>query len=887
MLVRHSLYAGLLTGAGLLIAVLATLLWRRLGSGGAPEFFPFVFAPLVVTGVAAVRLAGPAIRGPGRAALAGALAGLVTALVSMPVFYLAMFVQVTYMDLRPTPWDGFTPIWNEAPFYVPRDRLFVDLPFQLPFWWPLNRVLAQGVSVSQIPSLFLLFIPIGVVLSAVQAWLYHIIVGRARLDLWAVRTIARYRAHFQRKLMLGFVILGVMIFAVGWLGFAMVEEMHRSLHGGRAMQHWADHTMRIQANLRAETAALTRVGGDTSEASLQAMTSAAKLVADELAHLKQVPPPLHPADVTTMVGVPDEAAKRLPAVREADARFAELNTSVSRVIELFRAGNTAEAQAQLAALEPSRQMVEAALFALADDLDRDLVAWMAEMDNARHLQELVMLVLVLLAAGVALPLGYVFSEVVVRPIADVSKGLQRIGSGDFSSHVQVENQDELGELAQRVNSMNDELARLYDELQARTQELGRSVQQQKALAEVSLVVSSSLDLQTVLTTIVAHAVQLSGTDGGAIYEFDETSRAFDLRTTHQMSEELIERLREARIQLGETAVGRAATTRQAVQVPDILDEPAYPLRDVMARAGFRALLVIPLLREERIVGALVVRRRAPGEFDQKTVDLLQTFASQSVLAIENARLFQEIQEKGRQLEIASQHKSQFLANMSHELRTPLNAILGYAELIMDGVYGEAPEKIRDVLDRVEKSGRHLLGLINDVLDLSKMEAGQLTLSLSDYSLEQVVQTVYTAVESLAAERRLTLNMAVMPELPVGRGDERRLTQVLLNLVGNAIKFTEAGEVRIEARAADDAFVVSVSDTGPGISEEDQEKIFEEFQQADTTSTRKQGGTGLGLSIARRIVGLHGGRIWVKSAVGSGSTFTFTVPLSAERREVAV
>jgi signal transduction histidine kinase len=219
--------------------------------------------------------------------------------------------------------------------------------------------------------------------------------------------------------------------------------------------------------------------------------------------------------------------------------------------------------------------------------------------------------------------------------------------------------------------------------------------------------------------------------------------------------------------------------------------------------------------------------------------------------------------------------------MSHELRTPLNAILGYTELIVDEIYGPVPERIRDVLERVQKSGQHLLGLINAVLDLSKIEAGQIVLSLDDYSLKDVVQTVYTAVEPLAAEKGLALRAAVAPDLPAGRGDAGRLNQVLLNLVGNAIKFTDAGAVTIRAAAEDGQLVVSVQDTGPGIAAADQERIFEEFQQVDGSHTRPKGGTGLGLAIARRIVELHGGRIWVDSQPGAGSTFTFTVPVRTE------
>ena len=260
---------------------------------------------------------------------------------------------------------------------------------------------------------------------------------------------------------------------------------------------------------------------------------------------------------------------------------------------------------------------------------------------------------------------------------------------------------------------------------------------------------------------------------------------------------------------------------------------------------------------------------------------MQTFADQAVIAIENVRLFDEIQDKSRQLAEASQHKSQFLANMSHELRTPLNAILGYTELIADGIYGAPPEKMQAVLKRVESNGRHLLGLINAVLDLSKIEAGQFTLDLADYSLQNVAQTVYNAVEPLAADKKLAFKAEVQPDLPPGRGDERRLTQVLLNLVGNAIKFTDAGEVVIKADASNGSFNVSVRDTGPGISAADQAKLFQEFQQADNSKTRKKDGTGLGLAISKRIIEMHGGRIWIELQVGQGSTFFVTLPVQAQ------
>jgi signal transduction histidine kinase len=245
------------------------------------------------------------------------------------------------------------------------------------------------------------------------------------------------------------------------------------------------------------------------------------------------------------------------------------------------------------------------------------------------------------------------------------------------------------------------------------------------------------------------------------------------------------------------------------------------------------------------------------------------------------RLFDEIQDKSRQLAEASQHKSQFLANMSHELRTPLNAILGYTELIADGVYGQPTEKMLTVLKRLESNGKHLLGLINDVLDLSKIEAGQLKLDVGEYSMHDIADTVYNAVEPLAAEKKLTFDCDVASNLPAGRGDGRRLTQVLLNLVGNAIKFTDSGEVVIKARASNGLFDISVRDTGPGISTADQTKLFQEFQQADNSITRKKGGTGLGLAISKHIIEMHGGKIWVESVLGQGSTFFVSLPTHVE------
>jgi len=496
-------------------------------------------------------------------------------------------------------------------------------------------------------------------------------------------------------------------------------------------------------------------------------------------------------------------------------------------------------------------------------------------------------VLLMAALGFAFVAGLVLARRMVGPIQALRAGAARIGAGDLSQRISVKTGDELEGLADQFNDMAGRLQESYADLEKkveqRTHELAQSVAELRALGEVSQAVNSTLDLQEVLNTIVSKAVQLSDTDAGAIYDYDETRKEFGQRSTYGMDDDLIAAFKERRIRIGDPGIGQAARERVPLQIADLQKEPPSDLLEVVVRAGYRAVLIVPLLGADRIVGALLVRRKRPGEFSKQTIDVLQTFAAQSVLAIQNARLFQEIGEKSRQLEVASQHKSQFLANMSHELRTPLNAILGYTELILDEIYGETPEKMRSVLERVQRNGKHLLGLINDVLDLSKIEAGQFTLTLAEYSVKDVVHNVFSAVESLANEKKLALRVEMPKNLPVGRGDERRLTQVLLNLVGNAIKFTDEGEVSVKASANNGAYMVSVCDTGPGISTADQGKLFQDFQQADNSATKKKGGTGLGLAISRRIIEMHGGRIWVESSLGHGSTFAFTVPVTVQEQ----
>ncbi len=427
-----------------------------------------------------------------------------------------------------------------------------------------------------------------------------------------------------------------------------------------------------------------------------------------------------------------------------------------------------------------------------------------------------------------------------------------------------------------------ENVRLFQELQERTRELGQSVEELKALGEVGQAVSSTLDLETVLTTIVARAVQLSGTYAGIIYEYDEATQEFRLRASYRMETELVEAYRATPTRLGQGATGGAAATRAPVEVVDLLNERelgATRIRPILRRLGYQSLLAVPLLLEQQIMGALTVYRREPGSFAPEVVNLLQTFATQSVLAIQNARLFREIEDKSRQLEAANRHKSEFLANMSHELRTPLNAIIGFSEVLLQRMFGEMNEKQNEYMEDILSSGRHLLSLINDILDLSKVEAGRMELELAKFDFPLAIDNALTLVRERATSHGISLHRELDKRLGDFVGDERKIKQILLNLLSNAVKFTpEGGRIDVNANLNDGGVEISVSDTGIGISPEDQETIFEEFRQVGTDYAHKREGTGLGLTLTKKFVEMHGGKIWVESEVGKGSRFIFTLPI---------
>jgi signal transduction histidine kinase/CheY-like chemotaxis protein len=421
--------------------------------------------------------------------------------------------------------------------------------------------------------------------------------------------------------------------------------------------------------------------------------------------------------------------------------------------------------------------------------------------------------------------------------------------------------------------------RLFQELEQRSKQLSSSVDELRALGEVSQAVSSSLDLDEVLTTIVTRAAELSGADGGSIFEFDPSTAEFVLRTCTGTSEELVQTLHQVRIGLAETFIGQAAATGEVRQAPDLDVETRDPHVDALRRHGWRSMVAVPLRREDEIIGALIVRRHVRGALPAETVRLLETLASQSVVAIHNARVFHQLEQKRSELEVASQHKSDFLASMSHELRTPLNAVIGFSDVLLDRMFGELNERQDEYVRDIRNSGRHLLELINEILDLSKVEAGQMELDLDAVSIPELIDHGLAMVRERAGGHGISLARDIDPEVDTVLADELKLKQVIVNLLSNAVKFTpDGGAVTVTARRLDAEVQLSVRDTGIGIAAEEKTRVFEAFQRGGRAARTSTEGTGLGLTLSKRIIDLHGGRLWMDSEPGVGSTFSFAIPV---------
>src|SRR5438876_4522234 len=556
---------------------------------------------------------------------------------------------------------------------------------------------------------------------------------------------------------------------------------------------------------------------------------------------------------------------------------------------------------QLLALQPQIRQTREAIRALDEGYEKASSEAIAQSIDSARRQSRAVAAATLFTLLIAAWFMYSMITGVTEPLNAAVDLAERIAAGQLTAAADRLPKRDLGNLLASLRMMSEKLRRSQleieedqrrleqrvaertSEVEARTRELMRSVTELQVLNEIGQAVSSSLDLETVLATVIARSVRLADADSGTLYQFDEADGVFDPRANFGVSGEMIETLRGSRIGLGDGPVGMCALNRAPVQVTDV--ELSQRVSVLWLHDGIRAVIAVPLLRDEHVTGALVIRRKVAGGFAPSSVKLLQTLASQSVMAIENARLFKESQAKSEQLAEASKLKSQFLANMSHELRTPLNAIIGVTEMLLEDAGELKHAEEVEPLERILRAAHHLLELINDILDLSKIEAGRMDLHVESFPIGPLVHDVIATIRPVATKNANEIIVHCAPDIGDMHADQTRIRQALLNLVSNANKFTERGRVTVDvARVTDRGraeITMTVADTGIGMSPEQVGRLFQEFVQADPSTTRKYGGTGLGLAISRRFCQMMGGDIAVQSELGKGSTFTIRLPARIE------
>jgi signal transduction histidine kinase/HAMP domain-containing protein len=488
--------------------------------------------------------------------------------------------------------------------------------------------------------------------------------------------------------------------------------------------------------------------------------------------------------------------------------------------------------------------------------------------------------LLMIGLGMALFASYFLARRVIQPVRILREGVERIGTGDLGYRLNLKTGDEIEVLADEFNKMTAQLqesyANLEQKVEDRTLELTESLEQQTATSEIlGVIASSPTEIQPVLDVVTERAARLCDADDAQLFlvEGEVLQRVAGHGSIPFTTK--VPRITRA------TPAGRAVLDRTTVHVEDLATEVEkdFPGSKVRQQAsGARSVLATPLLREGAAIGVINIRRTVVRPFSDKQIALLKTFADQSVIAIENVRLFQEIQDKNNQLEAANKHKSQFLANVSHELRTPLNSIIGFTRLVLRKTEGQIERLQKDNLQKVLISSEHLLNLINGLLDLAKIESGKMEAYAETFKLDEIIRIATTTVEPMLKNGRVQLVTEIAADIPLLKTDRDKLKQSVLNLLSNAVKFTEKGEIKVAAWRDNGALKLTVSDTGIGMKKEALDLIFEEFRQADMSSTRRYGGTGLGLAIVKRFITLLGGEIAVESEVGKGSKFTVTIPI---------
>ncbi len=683
----------------------------------------------------------------------------------------------------------------------------------------------------------------------------------SRLINWLPRLVARVPAKVHAKLLVGFLAIVILLIAVGAVGLQVLShsnrratelvELQRKIAAYRQLQH--DTT----AQLYSVASALLTHDERTLDATLRQLNQFGY-------------------DLDRLQFVAKDEVELLGQVRKDYDQFIRV---VSQAIEMIRGGKIAEGnQLQITQANPLAERLERLMNQLVNRAEADMVASIEASQAAYTHSRWIVIGFAVGSIALALVLGYAISWSVIGPVEQMDARLSQIAAGDFSQRVEVLNQDELGTLAANLNRMSEELGRLYQQIESRNRDLTEALEQQTATSEILQVIAGSpTDIQPVLDAVAQSAARLCDASDAQILRVEAdilrlvaSYGSLPTSETRPISRQVVS--------------GRAVIDRQTIHVHDIAAaEDEFP--DTRARGiprGIRTLLATPLLREGTPIGTILIRRTEVRPFTDKQIALLKTFADQAVIAIENVRLFHEIEEKSKQLESANRHKSEFLARVSHDLRTPLNAIMGFTRIVLRRMEGQLPDLQKENLQKVMISSEHLLGLINTLLDLAKIDAGKMEAIAETFRVEEIVNMTTATVEPLLKDGRVRIVRDIAPDLPPLKTDRDMLKQILFNLLSNAAKFTEQGEIKVSASRENGTLKLAVSDSGIGMKPAALEHIFEEFQQAEKTTASKYGGTGLGLAIVKKFVNLMGGEIVVESEVGKGSKFTITMPMELKK-----